>query len=183
MKTLSKRPDHFVLTELGSGWKAIANDGKGRAIAAEQRRGAGSIVIVTDPYAFSNEGLLQHRNTELLAVVLGSNTKVIFDGHHLGLSGSQGVISLARRYRLHGFAGSLLLLATLFVWRNSSSYLPAITTPTLDEVSGRDTAAGFTSLLRRAILPVCVAEWKRSMQARTPQHELERVESVAMEIR
>jgi hypothetical protein len=182
-KASSTRPDYYVLTEVGSGWNVIANDQERRAVAAEQRRGPGSIVLVTDPYAFSNEGLLRQRNTEMLAAVLGRNTQVIFDEYHLGLSENEGIISLARRYRLHGFTAGLFLLAALFVWRNSSSFLPQLAAPAVDEVSGRDTGAGFTSLLRRAIpareiLSVCVTEWKRSMQARTPQHELERVDSM-----
>lgn len=183
-KRESNRPDHYVLTEVGSGWQVIASDRRGRAVAVEQRRGHGSIALVTDAYVFSNEGLLRQRNTKLLTTVIGNNTQVIFDEYHLGLSESEGVISLARRYRLHGFAAGLLLLATLIVWRNSSSFLPQTSEPAAEEVSGRDTGAGLTSVLRRAIPPreillVCVGEWKRSLHARIPHHVLEQVDSMA----
>jgi hypothetical protein len=81
---------------------------------------------------------------------------------------------LARKYGLTGAVAGLLLVAALFIWRNIVSFVPPYEQSPEQAragwVEGRDSASGLASLLRRnvspaAILPVCVAEWKRS-QAR-----------------
>ncbi len=82
-----------------------------------------------------------------------------------------GVAALIRKYRLHGLVAGLILLAALFVWKNTASFVPAPDAgPRKDHgdlVVGRDSAAGFVNLLRRSIAPadliaVCFNEWKKS---------------------
>jgi hypothetical protein len=76
---------------------------------------------------------------------------------------------LMRKYRLHGLVAGLLLLAVLFIWKNSARFAPgAPEEKPEDFVSGKDSAAGFVNLLRRHIaardvLNVCVAEWRKSI--------------------
>ena len=77
--------------------------------------------------------------------------------------------SLMRRYRLHGLIFSLLIVAGLFIWKNSASLVPPAETRTdaAPVILGRDSAAGFVNLLRRGISPAelinaCFAEWKKS---------------------
>jgi hypothetical protein len=67
-------------------------------------------------------------------------------------------------------AVGLLLLAGLFIWKNSTSLAPPY--PELaDEgyVAGKEAAAGFVNLLRRNIAPrdllnLCFTEWTKSLK-------------------
>jgi hypothetical protein len=182
-------PDHYVFTRVGNPWTVIAWDRKGMPVAVERRQGSGSLVIVTDTYAFTNEALLRARQIGLLTGALGDNGRVVFDEHHLGLAARPGVVSLARQYRLHWFAAGLLLLAALFIWRNSTSFLPPLDRETAgDEVPGRDAATGLTNLLERTIpkadlISTCAAEWKRSLHGKNMSDQVARVTEIARSIR
>ncbi|MEP6664799.1 MAG: hypothetical protein ABJC04_14170, partial [Verrucomicrobiota bacterium] len=77
----------------------------------------------------------------------------------------------ARKYRLHGLVGGLLLLAGLFVWKNSTAFVPAPDDDIFEGrsavVSGKESSAGFVNLLRRSVAPgeiltACFDEWKKS---------------------
>lgn len=140
-------------------------------VLIERRLGRGSVVLAADTYLFSNEALRNHRESVFLAWTIGANSRVVFDEEHLGISETPGVATLVRQYRLHGVVGVLLLLAFLFVWRNSSSFVPPHPDETLAAgaqlVAGRDSQSGFVNLLRRTVaaadvLPLCFAEWQRS---------------------
>jgi hypothetical protein len=136
----------------------------------EKQFGAGSVVLVGSAYPFSNEALATERDATLLSRTIGPFHTIIFDERHLGLSEDASVVMLARKYRLTGLAGGLLLLAGLLIWRNSSSLLPRRRPPAASEArlaSERDSASALHHLLRRNIaetdlVPVCVAEWEKS---------------------
>ena len=140
----------------------------GRAVIMERARYSGSVVLVADSYFLSNEAQFQQRDVAALSWLVGSAHRVVFDEAHLGVVESGSVMGLARRMRLQPVVYSLLLLAILFIWKNSSSLLP----PTEDAppdgaIVGRDSFAGLVNLLRRGILPgdlldVCVERWRRS---------------------
>ena len=127
------------------------------------------MVLATDSYFLSNEALRKDRHAELLAWLVGPARQVVFDEAHFGIVDTSGVASLMRKYRLHGLAVGLLLLAGLFLWQNASELRPAAPP---DEtaagyVAGKEAAAGFVNLLRRNIPPrdvlkTCFAEWKKS---------------------
>jgi hypothetical protein len=181
---LSYAPDYYALSNVGRQWQAIAFDRDGRPIATEQAAGSGSLVLVTDTYALTNEALLRDRKTDLLARLLGHYKLILFDEHHLGVGERYGVVSLARQYRLHGFVAGLLLIAALFIWRNASSFLPRIAGTEEEEISGRAASSGLTNLLGRAISPsellnTCVAEWKRSLGKRVPEEQVAQVMKIA----
>jgi hypothetical protein len=81
----------------------------------------------------------------------------------------------------------LLVLAGLFVWKNAVPFLPPYGTdaepPPPDAVQGRDSAAGFTNLLRRNIpardiLGACLLEWKKTCAHQVPRARLEQVQAV-----
>lgn len=140
-------------------------------VVVERSFGLGTLVLCADSYPFSNEALRRDRQPALLAWVVGANRRVVFDETHLGVNNDPGVASLARRYRLHGFFGALLVLAMLFIWKSTSPFLPPHPDDGLDGradlVEGKDSASGFVNLLRRGIpasevLAVCFAEWKKS---------------------
>jgi len=81
---------------------------------------------------------------------------------------------------------ALVVLAALFVWRNSTSFPPIEAAPrpagAQPAVAGREAAAGFVSLLRRN-LPVaglaqtCFDEWRQSCARATPPARLRAVEA------
>jgi hypothetical protein len=157
-----------IFTNLDKTWRTIYARGT-NPVVVERRFGRGSVVMATDSYFLSNEAMLKDRHADLLAWFVGPNRHVIFDEAHHGIMDTSGVATLIRNYRLHGLAAALLVLAALFIWKNSFSLVP----PHADEksagfVAGRDAASGFVNLLRRNIpardlLSVCFAEWTKSL--------------------
>src|SRR5206468_1904178 len=87
---------------------------------------------------------------------------------HLGITETPGVATLMRRYRLQWFIGALIVLAGLFIWKNSVSLVPVPAGMTAgNTIAGKDAAAGFINLLRRGIpsrdlFGICFAQWKAS---------------------
>jgi len=157
----------LVLTNCGSRWRTIYARGT-NAVVIERDFDKGSVVITTDSYFVSNESMEQDRHADSLAWLVGANKNVVFDEAHLGIVESTGVAGLMRKYRLHGLAAGLILLAGLFIWKNAVSLAPAHEEKKEgDFVSGKDAASGFVNLLRRSIAPrdllaTCFAEWKKS---------------------
>jgi hypothetical protein len=135
----------------------------------ERTFGTGAIVLLANCYPLSNEALAGERDTTLIAWALGSNRLVLFDEHHLGLTESGGIVTLARKYHLEGLAVMLLVLLGLFVWKNSTSLLPARLEQngSEDSVAAQDTGSGLANLLRRnvpakALMKTCLEEWESS---------------------
>jgi hypothetical protein len=166
--------DYF--SDLDAGWRTVYERGK-RAVIIERSFGPGTFVLAADSYFVSNEALRKERHPALLAWLAGGSHKILFDETHLGVEENPGVAVLMRRYHLTAFLLGLLLVAALFVWQNISSLIP----PYADEpkenrgvlVRGKETSAGFASLLRRNIPPakilsVCFTEWKNAC-AREPR--------------
>ena len=165
-------PVHTALcfTNLTNGWITVYQRDKKTPVVVERKLGAGSIVLVADSYPFSNEAMFKDRSAPLLAWVLGSGRQAIFDEAHLGIVEEPGMATLMRRYQLHGLIFGLVLVAGLFVWKNSLSLVPPhpeteAGAPAV--VAGRDSASGLVNLVRRGIPPaeminVCFAEWKKS---------------------
>ena len=61
-----------------------------------------------------------------------------------------------------------IVLAALFIWKNSVSLIPAGPGIRSEYIVGKDTAAGFINLLRRGIpsgdlLSLCFTEWKTAV--------------------
>lgn len=146
------------------------------AVIMERRMGRGSLIFTADSYYFSNEALRQEREARLLTWVVGSSERVLFDETHLGTTTDPGIATMARRYNLQGLAAAVLILAALYIWANASSFLPADEADSQErshQVLGRDSAEGFTSLLRRNIAPVdlmkiCLEQWNRGGAASRP---------------
>jgi hypothetical protein len=157
----------IVFANLDDAWRVIYARGT-NAVVIERRFGKGSVVMATDSYFVSNEAVARDRHADLLAWLIGPGRNVVFDEAHLGVVETSGVVVLMRQYRLHGLAAGLLLLAGLFVWKNTLSLVPPH--PDAQQtgyVAGKDAAAGFVNLLRRNIasrdlLSACFAEWKKS---------------------
>ena len=158
-----------VFTNLDTAWQTIYARG-GHPVVIERRFGPGSVVISSDSYYLSNEALTKSRHADLLAWLIGPGKSVYFDEAHLGLIEQPGVSTLMRRYHLAGFGLAVLLLAGLFIWKNSAAFVPALPEDEdqFQPLVGRDAAAGFVNLLRRNIPPadllrVCFDQWTRSL--------------------
>ncbi|MBI5802200.1 MAG: DUF4350 domain-containing protein [Verrucomicrobia bacterium] len=156
--------------EVGGPWRTNTVR-TGLPVVIERSFGLGTLILCADSYPFSNEALRRNRQLDLITWAIGANHRVVFDETHLGVNNDPGVAALARRYRLHGFFGALLVLALLFVWKSTSPFIPPHSDADLDGradlVEGKDSASGFVNLLRRGIpasevLAVCFAEWKKS---------------------
>ena len=146
--------------------------------------GRGSVVMMADSYLLSNEGLRNHRFSDLLSWLLVPGHRTIFDEFHHGLVRQPGISSLARQYRLHGVFGALMVLVALLVWRQAVVFVP----PPPDDresndylpAAGRDTAEGVVDLVRRHIsardlLGVCYQAWLPYGTQRTPQSRVAQV--------
>jgi hypothetical protein len=154
----------------------------------ERTFGGGVIVLLANCYPFSNEALAGERDTTAIAWALGPNRRVVFDEHHLGLTESGGIVTLARKYHLQGLAAMLLLLLGLFIWKNSTSLLPARqeSSGMEDSVAAKDVSSGLANLLRRniaakALMKTCLEEWESSRHGAKfyPQEKIERARTVA----
>ena len=137
-------------------------------VLVERTMGRGRIVLCADSFHFSNEALRSEREPGLLSWLIGPAREVVFEETHLGVSHEPGVAALARQYRLGGIFVALLLLAGLFIWRNSASFMPPHDEHLAQErgefVEGKDSTSGFINLLKRNIPPgdlmkVCLEQW------------------------
>ena len=156
-----------------AGWHALyQREGRPVIVARPYGHAGGELVLVSDTYFLSNEGLHEAAHPELLAALIGPARTVLFDESHFGIREHPNLMTLARRYRLQGALAALGLLAALFVWRNAVSLLPPRPIDALAAgeapVAGRDAAAGFLNLLRRGVAPrdlpaLCVAQWRQHL--------------------
>ncbi|HUA64512.1 MAG TPA: DUF4350 domain-containing protein [Alphaproteobacteria bacterium] len=157
-----------MFTNVSNSWRVIYAR-SGSAVMMERNFGRGSVVIASDSYLFSNEAMLKDRHADLLAWLVGPAKNVVFDEAHFGIVENPGVAELVRKYHLQGLAAGLLALAGLFIWKHSSSLVPALADERAERfVAGKDSAAGFVNLLRRCIPPrdlmaTCFDEWKKSV--------------------
>ena len=158
--------------ELSNDWNVIYRRGD-RPVIVEKSVGAGSVVICADTYFLSNEAMIDPaaRNVQLLAWLAGE-PNIIFDETHLGVVNDEGVASLAGEHGLSGLFFVLLAIGGLYIWKSSASFLPRDPEHSErfggQEVSGRSSAAGLHSLLRKCIpvssvLNECLKHWSVSV--------------------
>jgi hypothetical protein len=172
----------------GPDWKVLVT-ATGHPRVISRAFGSGALILCSDSYLFSNEAILKDRQTRLIAEIIGDVRNVVFDEAHHGMHDDGSLGTLARRYRLHGFAAGLLLLAGLYLWRSSARFLPPIEEEDrLDSVSGKDAASGLVKLLKRSVPPnqlasVCLAEWKKApqLQEKCGKEKAARIEAVVRE--
>ena len=152
-KTENKaKPEEAKKTEKPLSWTTVAKI-HDKPVLMTARIGAGSIVLASDSYFATNESLMRGAPTAFLAWLLGDARHVIFDETHLGTLENPGIVTLARRYRLHGFFLGGVLLFALFVWQSSSSLVPAQDgrETATRSVAGQGAVAALVSLLRRGV--------------------------------
>jgi hypothetical protein len=160
--SLSFRPD-------GNFWSTVYSVG-GNPVLVERDFGRGSIVLLADSYLTSNGAMRDRRYPGLLLRLLGGSRTAVFDETHLGVFENPGVMSLVKKYRLTSFLVALLLLAALYLWKNSIPLVRSAASGRSDEAgvaTDKDAVGGLISLLRRNIpkaelLDVCFREWTKS---------------------
>jgi hypothetical protein len=157
---------------LDSSWRVIYA-AEGRPVIVERSYGKGSLVLSADTFYMSNEALRSERFPKLLAWTVGPNSQIVFDETHLGIRKQPGVLSLIKRYRFQWFILALVVLAILFVWKNSVYFVPpprdGYDRSDRNVYANRDSTHGLISLLRRNIpkrqlLQICAREWRRAFQ-------------------
>lgn len=152
---------------------------EGKPVIVERRLGRGSMVVCTDSYFASNEALMKEAAPEFLLWLTGGEKMLVFEETHLGTSETPGIMTLARRFRLHGFFVGGLLLFGLFIWQASSSLIPQRESERADEaVSGQGATAGLVSLLRRGIsrkqlLSKCFEAWEKGVVVKSKSPEMQ----------
>ncbi len=151
-----------------AGWRALYTRSKRPVIVSRPFGTAGGeLILVSDPYFFSNEALRKEPQPALIATLIGPCQRIIFDETHLGIAENPGIMTLARRYHLQGTLAALVVLALLFLWKNMVSLVPPSPAgdPAGGFVPGRDSSEGFVNLLRRGVptrdlLQTCLTQWK-----------------------
>jgi hypothetical protein len=152
---------------LGPEWKTLYTCNNVPVIVSRPF-GNGNIVLCSDSYFLSNEGLSGDPPGPLLEMLFARLPEVVFDEEHLGVTETPNIATLARRMRLGGVVFALVVIAALFIWKQSSSLLPRRSEGERDhDVTGAAAYEGFINLLHRSITPgallgTCIAAWTRS---------------------
>jgi len=160
----------LYFTRLELDWNVLYK-AKDKPVLISRPLGQGEIVLATDTYFLSNEGLRNDRRPNLLSLVAGPAGSLLFDEVHLGTEQQEGVMSLAEKFRLQGYLYGMGCVLILLLWRNSVPLVPPhkMGSPALaGSVSGKDSRSGLINLLRRnipssEILKVSFTEWKRGI--------------------
>ena len=170
-------------------WITLASKGT-RPVIVERKIGKGSLIVCTDSFFLSNESLWLESNPAFLAHLIGNTKRVVFEERAHGVGEDDGIMTLARRYGMHGlFIGGIVLFA-LFVWRNAVSLVPMDESADLghwreDSIAGQGAASGLVSILKRGIKPKdlldkCFADWEitRGASSRIPADRIEKAREI-----
>ena len=166
----------YLEPEEGSGWQPLAVF-EGRTVMAEKKIGSGSIVVISDCYFATNEGLWGQPHSRFLLDLAGGNHRLFFDETHLGTEEEPGLVALMRRLHLHGLLVGAILLFGLLLWQGLVPLVPV--DPGRDRgtgrgnaVLGRDSVEGLIALLRRGLPPSkvllhCLDRWAQHPEGRS----------------
>lgn len=160
------------LLPMHTGWEVLYQAKDDRPVLMRRAFGKGDVVVASDTFFASNEGLRADLHPELIAWLIGDRTHVLFDESTKGVDRSPGLIALMKRYHLHVAMVMAVVLAVLYIWRGSVPLLPRRNAAQEYEravlLHGRDAHAGLAALLRRAappeaVLRLCFEEWQNSL--------------------
>lgn len=168
------RTDLFFDLQDGA-WKTLYT-WQDEPVVVQRTWGRGTVVMSADSYLFSNEALRNHRFAGLLAWLVVPGHKVIFDEFHHGLAHRPGIATLARKYRLQGVFGALMVLVALFAWRQAAVFVPPQRAEgeSRGPAAGRSTGQGLVDLARRHVqskelLSICYDAWHAYGIQRVPE--------------
>lgn len=136
--------------EANDNWRILRRDDIGpRAI--ERAYNNGSLVLVANSDAFLNRTLARSPDSAYLLSLLGSSRNVLFSESHLGVVETGTILGLARRYHLQGLLFGLVLLASVFLWRNLLSFPPRRPDESAGPLSATDSFTAFARLLEKSL--------------------------------
>ncbi len=149
-------------------WKPTAG-ADGQVYMLERTFGSGAVVILLGLENFTNKTLLTKVDSARIASTLSGPRPLIFDESHLGVADDDTVAGFARQHNLEWLLLGLLVLAGLYVWRSSVSFVPALPEIRGAEIPGREAHAALTSLLSQSIKrpdlpPEIVAAWRETFR-------------------
>lgn len=174
--SLPRETSAYFKEEADSSWEVLdVNDEEDPTLIAHDF-GKGQIVLLTESYPLSNEGLRAERDVELIDMLAGPEKSIVFDESHLGVENTGSVGALIRRYRLTGAFAVALLLGLLFLWKNSTSLLPQASEPATAIAQGADAQSGLVNLLKRSVpatglARACWDRWKDTRPLGRPVSE------------
>ena len=163
--SMPRETNAFFTFEGDSDWEVLdANEGDDATLISHSF-GKGAVLLLTESYPLSNEGLRAERDVALIDILAGPRQQFVFDETHLGVENTGSVGALIRRYRLTGAFGVAVLLGLLFLWKNSTSLLPQADDPPSATAQGADAQSGLVNLLKRSVQPselarACWDRWK-----------------------
>jgi len=152
-------------------WQVEGTVGK-KPVLVSKAVGKGRLLLFSDTTFASNEGVWQARETNFIVHLIGASRVILFDEHLLGTQETPGIMTLVRRYRLHGILVGGLLLLLLLAWQGAVPLVPS--DPEKDRgvdargnTIGRDASEGLVVLLQRGIPPQellrdCLKRWETS---------------------
>jgi hypothetical protein len=179
---------HFEVVD--PAWKILYTQ-DGKPVIIERGIGPnGRLVLAAESYLFSNEALRRHRESALIANLLGPAGDFVFDETHLGLIDQPTIARLIRLHGLHWFLITAAGLVLLTAWRRVAVLAPPATGGPADAAApgaAKDSFHGWVSLLRRnigrgEILGVCIEEWSRTAGREKPPGAVDEMKRAAREI-
>ncbi len=169
----------YAFGQVSGDWTTLYATSAGPAVI-ERPWGEGSVVLLTDAYLLSNEAMVKERRADVLSLLLGGSTRIVFDETHLGVLQESGITTLARNYGMEGVLAALVVLAALSVWRLWASFVPrssaAAETLSSEAVGGRGAWEGLVNLLRRTTAPsgllkLCLTQWSQCSKLSETQRQ------------
>jgi hypothetical protein len=131
-------------------WKPTAGS-DGGVYLLERTFGSGSVVLLLGLESFTNKTLLTKVDSARIASTLSGPRPLIFDEAHLGVADDDTIAGYARQHHLEWLLLGLVTLASLYVWRSSVSFVPALPEDRGAQIAGREAHLAFTSLLSQSI--------------------------------
>ena len=139
----------------------------------ERQFGRGSVLLAGNLEAFTNRQLLTNPEGEMLAAIPVGLNAIVFDESHLGVADTGTVAGLARAHHLQWLVLGFVVLAALYIWRSTVSFVspPAISSE--QTVAGADAYRALSNLLTQSISPkdiltAVAKEWNASNTVRGP---------------
>ena len=125
---------------------------KNGALLVDYSYGLGRVVVLSDPYIVSNNGIVLNDNLQLALNMLGYNGKVIaFDEYHQGRGVSGNALaSYFAGTPVLALAAQIVLLILLVLWTNARRFGRPLPLPHVDRRSSLEFVASMAELQERS---------------------------------
>lgn len=172
---LGMKPLTGYFAKWSKDWSPSLTRSDGHPLLLERRFGKGSVLLISDCRYFTNRELLTRPDTQVLAAVPGAPSQIIFDENHLGLEDTGTVVGLTTAHRLNWIFAGFIVLAVLYIWRSSVSFIPPVPMVNDSSVTGQNAYAALTNLLMQSVRPKSLLhkaaqEWNSSAHLHRNRH-------------